>query len=162
MKAVPPCIPQFHGHYRSPVGQPPHRPCVHSTGPCTALHCPATARHVRTSECSEGRLRGMKKEPGLRGDLHPLFRAVQGEGSDAHMFFGGIYPSIARGFLGSLTERVCLSRPPNKNNKISTHVGLISDCPAGVSSLSASLGHIGRRRVVSGHTFNTLQHVITK
>ena len=32
----------------------------------------------------------------------------------------------------------------------------------GVSNLSASLGHTGRRRVVLGHTLNTLQHVITK
>ena len=32
----------------------------------------------------------------------------------------------------------------------------------GVSNLLASLGHTGRRRVVSGHTLNTLQHVITQ
>ena len=31
---------------------------------------------------------------------------------------------------------------------------------AGVSNLLASLGHTGRRRVVLGHTLNTLQHVI--
>ena len=33
---------------------------------------------------------------------------------------------------------------------------------AGVSNLLASLGHTGRRRVVWGHTLNTLRHVITK
>ena len=32
----------------------------------------------------------------------------------------------------------------------------------GVSNLLASLGHTGRRRVVLGHTLNTLQHIITK
>ena len=31
-----------------------------------------------------------------------------------------------------------------------------------MSSLLASLGHTGRRRVGSGHTSNTLQHVLTK
>ena len=33
---------------------------------------------------------------------------------------------------------------------------------SGVSKLLASLGHTGRRKVVLGHTLNTLQHVITK
>ena len=32
----------------------------------------------------------------------------------------------------------------------------------GVSNLWESLSHTGRRRVVLGHIFNTLQHVITK
>ena len=33
---------------------------------------------------------------------------------------------------------------------------------AGVPSLLASLGHTGRRRVVSGHPLNTLRHIITE
>ena len=33
---------------------------------------------------------------------------------------------------------------------------------AEVSNLLVSLGHTGRRRVVLGHTLDTLQHVITK
>ena len=34
--------------------------------------------------------------------------------------------------------------------------------PIGVSNILASLGHTGRRRVVLGHTLNTLPHITTK
>ena len=37
----------------------------------------------------------------------------------------------------------------------------VSSSTAGVSNLLASLDHTGRRRVVLGHTLNTLQHIVT-
>ena len=48
-------------------------------------------------------------------------------------------------------ERNCKVLPLNEKVKVT-----------GVSDLLASLGHTGRRRVVLGHTLNTLWHMITE
>ena len=43
-----------------------------------------------------------------------------------------------------------------------SRIGRCIETVPDMSNLLASLGHTGRRRVVLGHTLNTLQHIIIK
>ena len=65
--------------------------------------------------------------------------------------------------LQTQTEvRAYPAQKPELEHAVSDVWCLVKNCNPGVSKLLASLGHTEWRRVVLGHTVNTLQHVITK